>query len=156
MSTATKTLYETDFVEWADHTAELLRQGKFAEVDLEHLIEEVEGLAGSDRRAVRSQLLRTLMHLIKQRIQPEREGTSWRTSIVNAQQEIDLLLEDSPSLRRHLEESLQKIYRRAVKDALQETGLAAKAKEFSFPEKCPYSLADLLEGDLDALGGMLA
>jgi hypothetical protein len=29
MSTATKTLYETDSVEWADHTAELLRQGKF-------------------------------------------------------------------------------------------------------------------------------
>jgi hypothetical protein len=50
MRTATKTLYETDFVEWADHTAELLRQGKFNEVDLEHLIEEVEGLAGSDPR----------------------------------------------------------------------------------------------------------
>jgi Domain of unknown function DUF29 len=156
MSTATKTLYETDFVEWADHTAELLRQGKFAEVDLEHLIEEVEGLAGSDRRAVRSQLLRMLMHLIKQRIQPEREGTSWRTSIVNAQQEIDLLLEDSPSLRRHLEGSLQKIYRKAVKDALRETDLTTRAKEFSLPEKCPCSLADLLEGDLDALGGMLA
>jgi len=83
MSTATKTLYETDFVEWADHTAELLRQGKFAEVDLEHLIEEVEGLAESDRHGVRSQMVRLLMHLIKLRIQPEREVTSWRTSIVN-------------------------------------------------------------------------
>jgi hypothetical protein len=100
MSTATKTLYETDFVEWTDHTAELLRQGKFDEVDLEHLIEEVEGLAGSDRHAVRSQLLRMLMYLIKERIQPERAGSSWRASIVNAQQEIHLVLEDSPSLRR--------------------------------------------------------
>jgi len=45
MSTAPKTLYETDFVEGADHTAGLVRQRKFAEVDLEHLIEEVAGLA---------------------------------------------------------------------------------------------------------------
>jgi hypothetical protein len=156
MSTVTKTLYETDFVEWADHTAELLRQGKFAEVDLEHLIEEVEGLAGNDRRAVRSQLLRMLMHLIKQRIEPEREGTSWRTSIVNAQQEIRLVLEDSPSLRRYLEEALQKTYRSAVKDALHETNLTTREKEFALPEKCPYSLADLLEGDLDALRDVLA
>ena len=48
MSTATNTLYETDFVERAGPTAELEREGKFDDVDLEHLIEEVEGLAGSD------------------------------------------------------------------------------------------------------------
>ena len=156
MSMATKTLYETDFVEWADHTAELLRQGKFAEVDLEHLIEEVEGLAGSNRHAARSQMVRLLMHLIKERIQPGRAGTSWRMSIVNAQQEIGLLLEDSPSLRRYLEETLTKNYRLAVRDALREANLTAKAKEFGLPENCPYRVSDLLEGDLDALRDMLA
>ena len=107
MSTATKTLYETDFVEWADHTAELLRQGKFDEVDLEHLIEEVEGLAGSDRDAVVSQL-RRMLPLIKERIQPERAGSSWRSVVIDAQREIELYLEASPSLRRHLEGALQK------------------------------------------------
>jgi hypothetical protein len=107
MSTATKTLYETDFVEWADRTAELLRQGKFAEVDLEHLIEEVEGLAGSDRHAVVSQLRRMLMHLIKERIQPERAGSRWRSSIIDAQREIELYIEASPSLRPYLEDALR-------------------------------------------------
>ena len=77
MSTATKTLYETDFVVWADHTAELLRQGMFDDVYLEHLIEVVEGLKGSDRDAVVSQL-RRMLPLIKERIQPERAGSSWR------------------------------------------------------------------------------
>jgi hypothetical protein len=156
MSTATKTLYETDFVEWADHTAELLRQGKFAEVDLEHLIEEVEGLAARDRREARAHVWRMLTLLIKLRIQPERAGSSWRSSIIDAQREIELYLEDSPSLRRHLEGTLQKTYRIAVKDALHETNLTARAKEFSFPEECPYNLANLLEGDLDALRGVLA
>ena len=156
MSTATKTLYETDFVEWADRTAELLRQRKFAEVDLEQLIEEVEGLGGSERHAVRSQMVRLLMHLIKQRIQPEREGTSWRTSIVNAQVEISLLPGDSPSLRRYLEETLAKNYRLAVREALRATNLTERAKEFALPEKCPYNAPDLLEGDLDALRDVLA
>ena len=70
--------------------------------------------------------------------------------------EIELLLEDSPSLRGHLQETLQKTYVRAVKDALDETGLAAKAREFDIPETCPYTLPQLLEGDLDVLAGMLA
>ena len=156
MSTVTKTLYETDFVEWADRTAELLRERKFEEVDLEHLIEEVEGLAGSDRREMRSQLERLLMHLIKQRIQPGREGSSWRTSVVDAQREIRLLLEDSPSLRQHLERILQQSYRASVKYALRETELNAKAKDLGLPETCPYAISDLLEGDLNALRGMLA
>ena len=117
MSTATKTLSETDFVEWADRAAGLLGQAKFREVDLEHLVEEVEGPAGSDGRAVRSQLRELRIDLVKKRIQPKRGGSSWRTSIVDAQREIDLWLEDSPSLRRHLRESLERIYQRAVTDA---------------------------------------
>jgi Domain of unknown function DUF29 len=156
MSTLTKTLYETDFVEWADQTAKLLRERKFEEVDLEHLIEEVEGLAGSDRRAIRSQLERLLTHLIKERIQPERAGSSWRTSVVDAQREIRLLLEDSPSLRRHLERTLQKSFRTSVKDALRETELTAKAKDLGLRAACPYTISDLLEGDLNALRDMLA
>ena len=122
MSTATKTLYETDFVEWADHTAELLRQGKFDEVDLEHLIDEVEGLKGSDRDAVVSQRRRMLLPLIKERIQPERAGASWRSVVIDAQREIELYLEASPSLRRHLEGALPKNYRIAEKDGLEQTG----------------------------------
>jgi hypothetical protein len=31
-----------------------------------------------------------------------------------------------------------------------------RAKEFFLPEKCPYKLAVLLEGDLDAFGDVLA
>jgi hypothetical protein len=151
MGTTTKSLYDVDFVEWAATTAQLLRERRLDEVDLEHVAEEIEDLATSDQRAVRSQLLRMLMDLVKTRIQPEREGTGWRTSIVNARQEIELQLESSPSLLRHLEANLQKTYRRAVRDALDEAGLRAKAKDFDIPETCPYTLAELLEGDLDTL-----
>lgn len=114
MSTATNTLYETDFVERAGPTAELEREDKFDDVDLEHLIEEVEGLAGSDRHAVVFQLPLMLPHSIKERIQPERAGSSWRSSVIGAQREIELYLEASRSLRRHLQGALPKNYRIAV------------------------------------------
>lgn len=151
MATTTKTLYDTDFVEWTARTAQLLREGRFEEVDLENLAEEVEDLGKSDRSAVRSQLARMLLHLVKERIQPERSGASWRASIVGGRLEIDIKLEDSPSLRRHLQENLQKIYRRAVRDALQETNLTERARELDIPKDCPYTLDELLEGDLNSL-----
>jgi Domain of unknown function DUF29 len=35
MATLTKTLYDTGFAGWSARTAELLRQGRFAAVDME-------------------------------------------------------------------------------------------------------------------------
>ena len=151
MSTTTKTLYDTDFVEWTARTAQLLREGRVEEVDLETVAEEIEDLGKSDRSAVRSQLSRMLMHLVKERIQPERAGASWRASIVGGRREILTKLEDSPSLRRHLDENLQKIYRAAVRDALDETNLTERAKKLDIPKECPYTLEELLDGDINAL-----
>jgi Domain of unknown function DUF29 len=149
MATATvKALYETDFVEWAERTSELLRAGRLDEVDLELTAEEIEGLAKKERSAAASQLYRMLVHLIKRRIQPERAGSSWRRSIAGGQASIALKLDDSPSLRRHAQDRLQKIYERAVKGSLFETGLTEKRRELNLPEQCPYSLDDLLEGSL--------
>ncbi len=151
MSTVTKTLYETDFVEWADHTAELLREGKFGEVDLEHLVEEVEGLSGRDRNAVYSQLLRMIKHLVKQQIQPERRGRSWVASIINARNRIRYTIRQSPNLRRFAKNELEEIYPEAIRDALSETGLTAQKNTLGIPGKCPWSIDQLLEADPDTL-----
>jgi uncharacterized protein YaaN involved in tellurite resistance len=147
MGATTKTLYDTDFVEWTAQTAELLRAGRLDQADLEHAAEEIADLGKSERSAIASQLHRMLMHLIKQRIQPERDGTSWRRSITEGRAEISYRLDDSPSLRRYAQDSLQKIYERAVRDALFETGLAEKRWELNLPAQCPYELRDLLEAD---------
>jgi hypothetical protein len=151
MGTTTKTLYDTDFAEWTARTADLLRQGRLDAADVENVAEEIEDLGKSERFAVRSQLLRIMMHLVKQRIQPERDGASWRGSIVAARQEIDSRLEDSPSLRRHLLDTAQATWQRTIKDALAETGLTARAIEFDLPKSCPASLDQLLEGELEDL-----
>ena len=123
MATTTKTLYDIDFVEWTAHMAEMLREGRLDDVDREHLAEEIEDLGRNDQHTVLLHLSRLLQHQIKRRIQPERDGSSWRSSVTTSRQKIELKIADSPSLRLLLEKNLQKTYRQAIKDALFETGL---------------------------------
>jgi hypothetical protein len=149
MEATARTLYDTDFVEWAEHTATLLRQGRFDELDLENMVEEIECLGRSERVDVKVQLRRMLRELVKQRVQPEEgAGASWIVSINDARAEIRPRFKHSPSLRRYAEDNLQEIYTSAVKDALFETNLTGRAKELKIPAECPYTLDDLLEGDL--------
>jgi hypothetical protein len=137
---ATKTLYDTDFVAWSDRTAELIRAGRFDEIDAETVAEEIASLGRSERKAVASQLRRLLKHKIKQQIQPERDGNSWQSSIAEARQAIRNDMRDSPSLRRHLEDNLQEIYSDAKEMALIETRL-----DYSpVSDDCPWDLDTLL------------
>lgn len=60
-----KKTYTKDFNSWTQQTAQLLREGRWQEIDLENLIEEVEDLGKSERRGITSQLIRLLLHLLK-------------------------------------------------------------------------------------------
>lgn len=53
-------LYRDDLAAWARQQAELLRDRRFADLDLEHLLGEVEDLGESEFRSVRS-LARTIV-----------------------------------------------------------------------------------------------
>jgi hypothetical protein len=108
-------------------------------------------VAATVSRRAGSQLRRVLVHLLKARIQPERAGATWRSSVASARIEILDHSGDSPSLRKHAEDSLQRIYREAVELALAETNLAGSAANADIPKECPYALDALLEGDFDEL-----
>jgi len=49
-------LYDRDFAEWAVRNAELLRSGRVAEADLDHIAEEIEDIARRERRAMQNRL----------------------------------------------------------------------------------------------------
>jgi len=82
------TLYDQDFYQWIETTVNQLRQQKFYLVDWENLIEELEGLGRSEKRAVRSHLVILLLHLLKWQYQPEYQSRSWQTSINNARRQL--------------------------------------------------------------------
>jgi hypothetical protein len=135
-----KTLYETDFAEWSDRTAELLRAGRFDELEIENVAEEIESLGRAARKTVRSQLQRLMMHKLKQQLQPERDSASWQASIAGARARILDEMEDAPSLRGHLRENIERVYRLALSQALRETGKPGK----TLPAQCPWDLETLL------------
>ena len=51
--TATAKLYDRDYYTWALKQAEALRHGCFSNLDLPHLIDEVEDMAKSQERELR-------------------------------------------------------------------------------------------------------
>jgi hypothetical protein len=94
--------YETDYHQWAIDTAKALRDGRFSEIDIEAAAEEIEDLARSQRRALRSALVQLFLHLLKTRYQPDLAGRSWEISIEKQRVEIADLLDENPSLRRYV------------------------------------------------------
>jgi hypothetical protein len=123
MTQATITLYKADFVQWSDHTAQLLREHRFSDLDLDHLIEEIEDLGNRHRDALESQLTRLLMHMLKWQFQPSHRSFSWNVSIKEAHKQIKRLCRRYPSLRNYLEQCVPECYDDAVEDATDETGL---------------------------------
>jgi uncharacterized damage-inducible protein DinB len=59
-----KTLYETDYALWLEETAQHLRNGDLDRLDIKNLLEEIEAMGRSDRRAIRRNLEQLLMHLL--------------------------------------------------------------------------------------------
>jgi hypothetical protein len=136
-------LYDEDFYVWTQRQAELLRQGRFADLDVAHLIEEVEDLGANLRNAVTSRSREIILHLLKLQYSPAAEPRrGWQESV--GKQRDDLELEITPSLRRHviaeLESIFQKAHRRAVDDLARDG-----VRRDQLPATCPYTFDQIID-----------
>ncbi|MEG3438168.1 DUF29 domain-containing protein [Pannus brasiliensis CCIBt3594] len=120
-----RTLYEQDYALWLKTTVEQLRSGRLAELDIENLIEELEGMSRSDKRSLESLLIRLLEHLLKLAYwesERERNGNHWSAEITNFRYQISKLLADSPSLKPYLEQIFEEAHavaRRSVSRSMK-------------------------------------
>ena len=133
--------YDADFYAWTRATANLLRQRRFAEIDVVHLAEELEDMGKRERRALESHIRNVTLHLLKWRYQLEKRGVSLRQSIRNGRIEIQKLLHDSPSLASQIPQILEDEYPAARADAIDETGLT----EDTFPTQCPFTAEQVID-----------
>ena len=118
-------LYDRDFVLWTEQQAAAMRRAKGSNLplDCENLAEEIESLGKSDRRSLASQIRRILHHLIKIEASPTAEPQAgWRSTIHNTRAEIEDILNDSPSLRRQIEATINQ--QLAIAGRLAEDDLA--------------------------------
>jgi len=136
--------YEDDFYEWTIAQAAAVREGRWADIDVENLAEEIDSLGSSNKKEIRSRLAVLIAHLLKQQVQPERETRSWETTILTQAREIEFVVMDSPSLRRMLPEFAARAYRGARQIASRDTRLSIQR----FPEKITPEIEERLNAVL--------
>ena len=132
--------YQTDYYGWTIEQAGLLRAGDWQDVDIEHLIEEVEAMGRSEKRALESRLIVLITHLLKWQYQPVRRGKSWELTIKEQRLRISKILRDNPSLKRELEACFLDVYPFALIQAVKETGIEEKV----FPVACEWTSEQVL------------
>jgi hypothetical protein len=64
-------LYDPDYVAWLDEQVRHLRAGRIAALDVENIVEELEGLVSGERRELENRLEVVIHHLLKSDYQPD-------------------------------------------------------------------------------------
>ena len=142
------TKYETDFYGWTQEQSAKLRalitERSNLDVDLENIAEEIDSLGRSDYRQLVSRLEELDNHLLKLAFslawEPRRQ---WKISVKGQRIDILELLEESPSLKPHLDEALAKAHRKAARSFDD-----AKLIELTMPplpSTCPFEIDQMLD-----------
>jgi hypothetical protein len=122
-----KTLYREDFVAWSKEQAEALRSAAHGpsnqKLDWENLAEEIESLGISQLRELKSQIRRVIEHLLKLEYSSAADPRmGWIESISDARNEIEAVLEDSPSLKNEIDAAITAELKRGSRKAIAEIG----------------------------------
>jgi Domain of unknown function DUF29 len=146
LKTKASKLYDADFYVWALEQAELLRAGKFESLDLDNLIEEVEGLADTKLSAVLNSARVVMEHLLKLQYSPATDPRNgWRASVREHRRRVQTDL--TPRITQILARELPRYYAMARDDAaagMRDYGGHAAAD--ALPQAPLYSL-DQITGD---------
>jgi hypothetical protein len=133
------TLHDTDFSLWTLEQTKFLKRKEFHNLDIDNLIEEVESLGNSEKRALESYIEIWLLHMLKVMYQPEKHTRSWDVSIKIHKYKAQKTLLKNPSLKPELKEIIDDAYFSARLLASDETGI----DENVFPRVSPWSAMEL-------------
>ena len=135
-------LYEQDVAAWAEQQARALRRRAANEIDWDNVAEEIEGVAASQKREVRSRLRVICEHLLKWRHASRRRPQGWRNTLDEQRRQLEELFEDSPSLRGFAERALPAAFANGRRDAERKVSVLGLSDDF-----CPWSLEQVLSID---------
>lgn len=95
------------------------------------------------RRAYLSSYTVLVVHLLKWQFQPTRRSRSWSNTIERERAKIEVYEASLGGENRMNTAELERVYPRAVRDAVGETNLPLS----TFPETCPYTIIQLRNYD---------
>jgi len=138
-------LYERDYYAWLEEQALLLREGRIEDIDVAHLLEEIDDLVSGEKATVESHAATIIEHLLKLQLSPaSRPRRGWRLAVAKARARLERRL--TASLRRHLVQRLPELYPAARREAA--IGLEVdRIAPAELPTECPYTLEQILDPD---------
>jgi Domain of unknown function DUF29 len=135
------TLYESDFYAWTQEQVKLLNEGKWADVDLVNVIEEIDSLGKQQRQELENRLGVLLGHLLKWQFQPDQRSKSWSATIREQRYKVRKHIRKNLSLKPYIPEAMQEGYESGVNLAVIETLLDYAV----FPSVCSYSFEEAID-----------
>ncbi len=135
--------YEEDFYGWISANIGLLKQKRFGEMDIDHLIEELEDMGNNKKHALISRLAQLIFHLLKWQYQPDFRGRSWDASIQEQRKRIKKLLLENPSLKSEIDMFIIDAYEDSIFLIKKETPIDLKL----LPQECPYTFDQIMNGE---------
>jgi uncharacterized protein DUF29 len=138
-------LYEGDYYAWIQEQVRALREHRVEDLDWPNLMEEIEDLGKSERRALLSQVARLVEHLLKLAYAPIRVSRpnrrGWEVTIRGSRRRIRRLLNQSPSLLGKLDQIFTEGYEDGRDDALTAIGL----RDSAIPETPPWTFEQVID-----------
>jgi hypothetical protein len=135
--------HDEDFYAWTQANASLLKQRKFEEIDVDHLIEELEEMGNSNENQLISRLGVLIAHLLKWQLQPDFRCRSWSGTIREQRIRIKRLLRKNPSLKILMASSVKESFEDALAILEKETPIDLNL----LPATCPYTLEELQDDE---------
>jgi hypothetical protein len=134
-----KQLHDLDDAQWLEETVSLLKKHQFQQLDLDHLIEELEDLGREKKNTVASLLEKIIRHLLLLQYwtrESEYNAVHWQEEIYTSRTQLGRKM--TTHLRNYLEKELNSIYQDALGFVKIKT-----VNSVVFPPDCPYSLVGL-------------
>jgi len=141
-------LYQKDFYGWAMRSAELVRQGRFDEIDRDSLAEEIEDMGKSERRELIGFLAQSFANRIKYDYLSGTypgNSTRWRKEAEGFFKQALEVLEENPSLK--MDEIIEDAWEKArdeVFRSFDELNRTSDLDTAGIPSTCPWTPEEVL------------
>ena len=136
-----KQLYEQDFNLWVEATKTAIQNQDLEAMDWDNLLEEIDDMGASQKRALDSYMQRLIEHILKLEYwdgEIERNKRGWMQEVVNFRNRINRLIKKNPSLKNYLKSE----YHDNFKDAI-----AIMSFDFDIPENSFIEADRIMEKD---------
>jgi Domain of unknown function DUF29 len=137
------TKYDDDICLWAFEQAALVREGKFDQLDIEHVADEIESVARTERRLFAAKIA-AVMTLMARIYYKPREPASTARELEHARYKARDMVEETPSLAELLTDPkrVECMWGDALLEAFKH-GLVIE----QMSERCPWTMTQVLSDD---------